>query len=693
MSQPRRQVSRRDFFHDVTLGSAALGGLLGLTPEVLAQAAKPGENKLGAQLIGKLEGPELILDPAKWPKKFSEAPMLAELVKQGKLPPVEQRVPQEPLVIKPVHSIGKYGGTWRRGFTGPGDNENGNRIVSADKLLFWDYTGTQHRPSVARQWLLGDDGKSVTLYLRKGHKWSDGQPFSADDFMFWYEEIYLNKDLVPTPHPDFMINGKSGVIKKIDATTVLFEFPEANYLFLDILAGSTAMGGGQALWQMSGRSMGAYTPAHYIKQFHPKFIGMDAANAKAKAAGFDGWVAYIKNRWDWLRNPELPVLTPWKVTTPINNPTWVMERNPFFYEVDTDGNQLPYIDRLQMTLAENLEALNLRAIGGQYDIQERHTAMAKLPVFLENRDKVGYDVRLDPALNGSDATLQTNQAFEADPEVAKWLKTADFRRALSMGIDREQLNETFWLGIGVTGSIAPAETTPFNPGPEWRKKWSTLDVKQSNALLDKVGLNKKDGEGYRLRIDGKGRLRIELLTSAGAFVPHSQIAEMIKEQWKKIGIQADVKEVERSLFFTRIRANEHHIAIWANDGTELLYLFPRHGLPVDPAESLLGHPIADWYASGGKQGKAPTDPQLLKALEIFRSANGQKAPERVKIAQEIFKIMIDGQYSIGTVGQSPATMGVRIISRKMGNMPSRQINAQHCRTPGTSQPSTFYFKA
>ncbi len=152
------------------------------------------------------------------------------------------------------------------------------------------------------------------------------------------------------------------------------------------------------------------------------------------------------------------MLTPWKVVTPINNPTWVMERNPFFYEVDTAGNQLPYIDRIQMTVAENLEVLNLRAIAGQYDLQERHTAMTKLPVFLENRDKVGYDVKLDPALNGSDATLQVNHAYEADPEVAKWLHTADFRRALSMGIDRDQLNETFWLGIGIPGLRSRRQT-------------------------------------------------------------------------------------------------------------------------------------------------------------------------------------------------------------------------------------------
>jgi len=686
--------TRREFLRDAALvaGSAALTGAL---PAATASAQATGapEAKIGAQLIGKLEGPELVLDATKWPKKLAEAPMLAEMVKGGKLPPVEKRVPEEPMVVKPLHSVGRYGGTWRRGFTGPGDGENGNRIVSTDKILFWDYTGTKVMPCVAKDWKQSDDGKSVTIHLRKGMKWSDGAAFTANDFVFWYEEVYLNKDLVPVPHPDFMANGKSGSIRKADDLTVVFEFQDPNFLFVDILAGSTAIGGGQATQAMGGRSMGAYMPAHYIKQFLPKFSSKDEVEKKAKAAGFDGWVSYIRNRWDWRLNPELPVLTPWKTVTPINTPTWVLERNPYYMGVDSAGNQLPYIDRISMTLAENLEVLNLRAIAGQYDLQERHTALAKLPVFLENRAKVGYDVRLDPALNGSDATLQTNQAYDADPEIAKWLHTTDFRRALSMGIDRDQLNETFWVGVGTPGSVAPAESLPYSPGPEWRKKWSTLDVKQANALLDKVGLSKKDGEGYRLRTDGKGRLRLELQTSAGAFVPHTQIAEMIKEQWKKIGIQADVKEMERSLFFTRIASNEQQIALWANDGSEVLYLFPRHALPLDPVEALLGTPIARWYASNGSQGKGPKDPRMISALEMYRSANGKKTQERYKLAQEIWKILVDEQYSIGTVGLSPATMGVRIVSNKLGNIPARQTNAQHARTPCSSHPATFFYKA
>jgi len=684
-------VTRREFLRNAALGAGAI--TLSGQAARLASAGQAAEPKLGAHLIGKLEGPELILNPAKWPKKFKEAPMLAELVKTGKLPPVEQRIPEEPMVIKPVHSIGKYGGTWRRGFTGPGDGENGNRIVSTDKILFWDYTGTKVAPCLARTWQVSDEGRLIVIFLRQGHRWSDGQPFTADDFVFWYEDVYLNKELNPTPSPDFMVGGKPGRLTKRDDYTVVFEFPDPNYLFVDILAGSTSMGGGQATQQHLGRTMGAYMPAHYLKQFHPKYVAKDELDRKVKAAGFDSWVSYMKSRWDWRLTPELPTLGPWKTVTPINTPTWLLERNPFYYGVDTAGNQLPYIDRISMRLAENLEVLNLRAVAGQYDLQERHTSLAKLPVFLENRSKGNYEVRLDPALHAGDAMLFINHSYDADPEVAKWLHNRDFRRALSLGIDRAQHNEVLWMGLGTPGSAAPAESMPESPGPEWRKKWSVHDPAQANQLLDTLGLIKKDAEGYRLRSDGKGRLRIDLEAMAGAFIDQAKVAEMIKEHWKKIAIQANVKEVERTLLYARVGGNEQQIVVKLGDGSEQLFLYPRNVLPVDPIECFLGLPIARWYASGGQQGKAPSDPELLRALELFRSAPGKKAEERSKIAQEIWKILVDGQFIIATVGLSPAVMGVRVVSKRMGNIPSRQVNAQHARTPCSSHPATFYFKA
>ena len=198
------------------------------------------------------------------------------------------------------------------------------------------------------------------------------------------------------------------------------------------------------------------------------------------------------------------------ITSPITTPTLVLERNPYSIWVDTEGNQLPYIDKIQMTVGENLEVINLRAIAGEYDEQARHIDIGKLPVLLENQQKGNYTVRLDPSAQGSDVGLFCNQSYEKDPEIAKWLTNRDFRRALSHGIDRPQINETFVLGLGETGSSAPGEGTIYFPGPEFKNLHANYDVKTANELLDKIGLDKKDAEGFRLRTDNGQRLRIEL---------------------------------------------------------------------------------------------------------------------------------------------------------------------------------------
>jgi peptide/nickel transport system substrate-binding protein len=677
----------------VLLTALGFAAVVALGPgSATAQQASPP--KLGASLIGKLEGPTIVLDVKTYPSKVSEAPMLAEQVKAGKLPAVDKRLPESSqlFVIKPLREIGKYGGNWRRAFTGPADHENGNRINSADKILTFDYTGTKIMPSLARDWKVSDDGKTTTIYLRKGARWSDGTPFTANDFMFWYEDIYLNKNIVPTPFFEFQIDGKDGKMRKIDDYTVAFEFPEPYAFFVYQLAGSTGIGAGFATRGAFQNWGGAYAPAHYLKQFLPKYSSEDAVNKKAKELGFDNWVSLLRNRYSWALNPDLPVMTPWRTVSPINTPTWAMERNPYFWAVDTAGNQLPYIDRITMTLAENAEVANLRAIAGEYDLQERHMHLSKLPVFLENQKKGNYTVHLDPGLNGSDVALHIGMAYDADPEIGKLLRNKDFRHALALGIDRDQINEAFWLGVGTAGSVAPAPDTIYSPGAEWNKKWAVLDLKQANELLDKVGLAKKDGEGYRLRGDGKGRVRLEMVTVGGQFVPFTQVGEMIKQQWKKIGIDVDIKELERNLAFTRDNNNENQIITWANDGSEVLFLFPRHALPVDAAEAHMGMAYAKWYASKGASGKKPDDPEMLRAYDLFRASFGAKEDERTKNAKELWKIIVEQTWSIGTVGQSPAFMGVRIVKNNMGNIPDRQTNAQHVRTPYSSQPVTFYFK-
>src|SRR5438105_3172883 len=659
-------------------------------PKPAAVAAKPD---LG-QLVGKLEGATIVTDPAQMPKTFKEAPMLAALVQAGQLPPVDQRLPQEPMVLKPAHEIGKYGGTMRRVFTGPADGENVNRVLATDKLLFVDYTGLKIVPSVAKDWKLEDGGKTTTLFLRKGMKWSDGQPFTADDIIVWFEDLYSNKELTPTPAPEFSINGKPGKFVKIDDLTVQAQFPEPYPMFVDVLAGFTTVGSGLALGGGGGGGgggnvQGPYAPAHYLKQFHQKYATADQLDQAVKAIGVDNWVTLIKNRNDYQINVDCPVLTPWRTVSPNNTPNWLLERNPYFWAVDTDGNQLPYLDKWSLTLAETLEIANLRAIAGELDEQTRHLDLQKLPVFLENREKGNYAVRLDPQAEAAQTSLQFNLSYTADPEIAKWLNNKDFRRALSMGIDRAQINEAFFLGTGTPSSVAPAYDARDSPGPEWRNKWSTLDVKPSNDLLNKIGLDKMDSEGYRMRADGTGRLRIEITTVAAAFLPWAQQMEMVAQHWKKIGIQADIKDTERNLAVTKNLNNETQIYVWGA-GTEDLFLFPRHELPVEPIEPFTGPLYAKWFASNGEQGTKPTDPDLLKAMDLLRSGAGVEEGPRMEIGKQIRQLIVDNQWVIGTVGFVP---NVRVISNKMGNIPERISWRSRCRTPGATHPSTYYFES
>lgn len=650
--------------------------------------AADADAPLGSSLIGEIEGPTIVTEVDQYPTEFSEAPMLTELVDAGELPALAERIPagENLLVIEPVHEIGKYGGTWRRGFTGPADGQNGHRVAAGDRFVFWDAeTFPDVVPNLAKGWEISEDQMQITIFMREGVKWSDGEPFTANDVVFWYESMYQNDELVPVGSPFFNLeNGAS--LEMVDDYTVRFSFPFANSLFLEVLGSSVNVFGGQAIFGNTG--MGGYAPAHYLQQFHPDFADQGELDALIADEGFDNWVNLFKDKNTWQRNPDLPVLTPWKTINPITTDNWVLERNPYYFGVDTEGNQLPYIDRISMTLAEDLEVLNLRAIAGEYDYQARHISLANLPVLLENAEAEGYSVSLDPAQHGADGAFMFNQSYEADAEVSQWIKNVDFRRALSLGVDRDAINEIIFLGIGVPGSAVVAESSPFNPGPEYREIWSTYDPEQANALLDEIGLTEKDGEGYRLRTDNGERLVIEI-PAVPAFIQFAQLAELVKEDWAEIGIFANVVEQERGLVETRRASNELQIYLWQNDGTDELYLYPYHALPVAD-NSGTGPGFGTYYSSNGAQGVQPTE-NVQAVLDMFSQGLEATPEERIEIGQEIWQIITDEVWTMGTVGQSGAFMGVRVVKDNMGNIPSRQFNIQAGQTPNISRPSTFYF--
>jgi peptide/nickel transport system substrate-binding protein len=659
------------------------------------EAAEPAageegeEERLGSTLMGEIEGPDIVTDVDAFPTSFNEAPMLAELVAAGDLPPLEERLPvrEDLLVIQPVHEIGKYGGTWRRGFTGPADGQNGHRVAGGDRLLFWDAVNfPEVVPNVAKGWETSDDGTVITLFLREGLKWSDGEPFTANDIVFWYEHMYQNADLVPVRSPFFNLDDGAS-LEMVDDYTIQFSFPFPNSLFLEVLGSSVNVFGGQAIFGNTG--LGGFAPAHYLQQFHPDFVDQDELDALVRDAGFDNWVNHFKDKNTWQRNPDLPTVTPWRTVNPITSDNWVLERNPYYFGVDTEGNQLPYIDRISMTLAENLEVLNLRAIAGEYDYQARHISLANLPVLLENADEGNYTVYLDPAQHGADGAFQWNLGYEADAEVSKWIKTTDFRRALSLAVDRDKINEIIFLGIGVPGSAVVAESSVFNPGPEYRQLWATFDPDTANQMLDDLGLTDRDADGYRLRTDNGQRLIIELPTIP-AFIQFTALAELVKEDWANVGIFANVVESERGLIETRREANELQTFVWQNDGTDELYLYPFHALPVNSASGT-GPAIGIWYSSGGTAGIEPTDPNVIKVLDLFSEGLRSTTEERIEIGREIWSIITDEVWTMGTVGQSGAFMGVRVVKNNMGNIPARQLNIQAGQTPNISRPATFFF--
>lgn len=647
-----------------------------------------GTPRLGASLkSNKVEGVEVISDASKFPKSFKEAPQLTELVKAGKLPPVEQRLPQDPLVIKPVHEIGKYGGVLRRGFTGPGDTINGLRTAAGpDMLLYLDYTLTKIVPNIAKAYELSQDGRVFTVYLRRGMKWSDGDPFDADDFVFAYEDLIQNKELVPVRDARLSIGGKPGTMEKVDTYTVRWVFPDPYPLFPRVMALFNTI----SSWTQYGKNgTGPFAPVHYLKQFHPKYTPKEQLDAKVKEAKFDNWINLFKFKNDWSLNPELPVISPWKTVTPANTPVWTLERNPYSIWVDTDGNQLPYIDKCVLTLAETTEVLNLRAIAGEYDMQARHIDIAKIPVLIENQQKGNYKVSLNPGDWGSDYGFWFNMNYAADAEIQKWFNITDFRRALSLGIDRNAINETFFLGMGVPGSAAPAETNIYSPGPEYRTLWSTYEPAKANDMLDKIGLNKKDAEGYRLRSDGKGRLTLELTCPLAAQINLPGISEMIAQQWKKIGIELKVNALERSLADKRNGTNENQMYAWMNDSSDDLISEPDKTFP-----SLTTHPMplfGKWFATNGKDGVEPPA-EMKQAMDLWRKAQGATPEEAIKIGKEIWKIALDQVWYVGVVGQSGASEGIQVTKVDLGNVPERFLQITRVFAPNICRPVQFYWK-
>jgi peptide/nickel transport system substrate-binding protein len=613
--------------------------------------------------------------------KYKEAPVLAELVKAGKLPPVDQRLPENPLVV-PGEQIGLYGGVWRRGFLGPSDFNGVNRVIY-DVLARFGPDGATIEMKVAESVTPSADYRSWTVKLRKGSKWSDGSPLSSDDIMYWYKDVLLNKDLVPAI-PGWMLNKDStaALVEKLDDLSVKWTFKDPNTNFLLELTTK----------DYGDRQYPIFQPSAYMKQFHASYAKKEDLDRMVADAKFKTWVELYANKQSPFDNPERPGMAAWVASNRISEQIFILKRNPYYVGVDKAGNQLPYLDEVQLKFFTDAQALNLAAIAGELDEQERHINLLNYPVLKENEQKLGkYKIYLWSSPGGQDAGVVFNQTYAKDPELGKLFANKDFRIAMSQAINRKQINESAFLGTGEPRQSVPKKGHPYYPGDEYAFKYTQYNPEEAGRLLDSIGLNKKDAEGYRLFPSGK-RVAFEL-SVVEVFGPYRDIGTLITKDFESVGIKATMQIRERALHFQMRQANDLQAELWNQDTAG----FPFTGsTKFDFRKDLYGNltygPLwKPWFDTNGKDGVEPP-PEAKKIIELQDRSKVAGPDEKIKIAQELFRIWVDNMFEIGTVGLTATDQGVAVVNVKFQNVPVKLTKDWPLRTPGNGRPEVWFYK-
>lgn len=610
---------------------------------------------------------------------YSEAPNLAASVKANKLPPVDKRLPEKPEVINPVHSIGTYGGALRSALRGNGDHNAILRMVGHQGLVRWNIDMSKIVPNLAESWTTNADSSEYTFKLRRGIKWSDGQPFNADDILFYAQDLMLNKGFVVNTPEQFKLLDKPMVVEKLDDYTVKFRFAGPYVSFIENLAHPT------------GQQPVLYAK-HYCSQFHPKYN--PKLDELLKSTGTKDWGALMRlkcgdieipARWG---NPERPTLDPWVISEPYGGGVTrvVLKRNPYFWQVDTRGQQLPYIDELRFSVISEVETIVLAAINGQLDLQLRHVGVIQnLPVLSENAAKGGYKVMQMEDLSSNAAGLYLNQSTKNE-KLRALIRNKDFRVALSLATDRKEIADTVYLGQTSPWQLGAKKSNRFY-NDQLSTQFTKYDVKAADALLDKIGLTKRDADGFRLYPQG-GRVSIASIVQA-ASTAYGDTLDLVRKQWAKAGVELVNQAVERSLFYDRSNSNDYDMAIFVVGGG-LDPQFDKTGIlawsPMESRQSLLW---VKWAESDGKQGEEPSA-SMKKRLALNERWKIAKTPaEADELLRQILQLAADEFEVIGTVA-TPKVPG--IVSRKIENIFEKMPWAWPYATPAGSLPQQYYFK-
>ncbi len=541
--------------------------------------------------------------PTTRPRHFQQAPMLDAAVSAGKLPPVDQRLPATPLIIIPPESRGPYGGTLARCCPSLGE---GLRVevewyMNYTGLVRWDPSGTRVIPDLAESVEVSPDARTFTFHLRKSLRWSDGEPFTSQDIRFWWDDIASNSDVTQST-PKFIVPRKPNAasdpnapkdtarLETPDAQTVRIILDQPNGLLLERMA-----------FEIWATDMTA-APRHYLKEFHQAYRDPADLQREAKAEGFNGWGERLRNRWSW-RNPQCPRMGAWVMHTPPPATTVVMERNPYYWKVDPDGRQLPYLDRITFSLAD-AESIPLKLMRGDSAFQERYLRPKDYALLMAHQTHGGYRVR--HYLGASVIGLMLNRGHR-DPAMRALMNDGRFGQALSVAVDREELARLFTFGAGHPTQPVPAVTSPYY-NAQLAKADTQFDPKLANQLLDEMGCT-RGPEGWRMRPDGRP-LRLQMETSAQDLV---EVGQVVIQAWARAGVAVDIRLLARELYYANKDSANQDVIIDAIGGNETNPLLDPRAYVPGAAESSWSGLYGTWVRTDGVSGERPPEDIIAMA--------------------------------------------------------------------------------
>ncbi|MCG8594066.1 MAG: ABC transporter substrate-binding protein [Kiloniellales bacterium] len=617
---------------------------------------RPHPRKLAPRATAAVALAALILGTPGAARAAEEPPLLAERVAAGELPPMAERLPETPFVGPHDRSDltpGRYGGTLRLLMGGARDVRQ--MVVYGYARLVGYRPDLTLAPDILKD-IEVEDNRIFTLHLRRGHRWSDGAPFTSEDFRYWWEEVANNDKLFPAGPPVVLrVHGELPEVEYPSETTVRYTWPRPNPTFLDQLA--------------KARPLYIYAPAHYLKQFHANHADAEKLEAEVAEAGVRNWAAlHIRQGHLYKnRNPDLPSLQPWINTTRPPSERFVFKRNPYFHRVDRDGRQLPYIDKVVVTIADK-GLIPAKTGAGDSDLQARYLRFDNYTFLKEAEKKQNFEVRLWDTAVGSRVTLFPNLNVQ-DQVLRKLFRDVRFRRALSLGINRDEINQTVYFGLGQAGNNTLLSSSPLFD-PSFLERWAHYDPEAASALLDEIGLNERNDRGVRLLSDGRP---LELIVeSAGIATEESDVLELIRDSWRAIGIKLFTKPLQREVFVNRIFAGETQISVskGLDNGIATADMSPAEFVPITQ-DHLQWPKWGQYHETRGRSGQAPDMPAGRKLMELYTAwYEAADTAARRKVWRQILEIHADQVFTLGTVSAIPQPV---VVNKRLRNLPKKGI--------------------